>query len=128
MWLLNHFFAPDLPVRRRYMYIEACHKVALFEWLIRWGEHVEHNYDDFYSCYPFACHNDPEPAAITLRNARKTLVALMSEPDAGSIVSVLDYEIAKLANALASWRGRSVPARWDTDSFFNLTDLTDYEP
>lgn len=125
---MNHFFAPDLPALRRFRYIEACHKIARFEWLIRWAEDVENNAEHLYDCYPFACHNGPEPVAITLRNARKMLVALLSEPDAGSILSVLDYEITKLANALASWRGRAAPARWDTSSLLTLTDLTDYEP
>lgn len=128
MWLLNHFFAPDLPTRPRYHYIEACYKIALFEWLIRWAENVENNAEDFYSCYPFACHDAPEPVAITLRNARKTLVALMSEPDVGRVLFPLDYEITKLANALVTWRGRPAPARWDTTSLLALTDLTDYEP
>jgi hypothetical protein len=124
MLLFNHFFAPDLPVARRYLYIEACHKIAQFEWLIRWAENVESNAENLYSCYPFACHNDPEPVAITLRNARKTLVELMSEPESGPILSVLNYEITKLV----SWRGRPAPTCWDTTSLLTLTDLTDYEP
>lgn len=127
MWLINHFFAPDLPTRQRYYYIEATYKIALYEWLIRWAETVETCHGDLYSCYPFACHAGPEPVGITLRNARKALVALMCEPDGSSLLPVLNYEITKLAEAVANWRGKPAPAHWDTSNFIDLTDLTKYE-
>jgi hypothetical protein len=128
MWLMDHFFAPDLPTRQRYYYIEAAHKIALYEWLIRWAEMVEACYDDLYSCYPFACHAGPEPVRITLRNARRTLATLLCEPDADSMLPRLDSEITRLANALASWRGKPAPPCWNNSSFHDLTDLTKYEP
>ena len=128
MWYLKHIVAPDLHVRQRLQHIEVCHKVATFECLIQWAENVERNGDDLYSCYPFVLHNDPEPVTITLRNARKTLAELMSDPDAGSVLSVLTFEITKLANAIAAWRGKSAPARCDCNSLIALTDLSDYEP
>ena len=127
MWLMNHFFAPGRPTWKSHDFIDACYKVALFEWLIRWAETVEHSYDDLYTGYPFNCHEGPEPVAVTLREARKTLIALMNEPDAGAILSMLDYEIAKLGNAALSWRGKPARTCWDSTSFHVLTDMTSYE-
>lgn len=128
MWLMKRFFAPDLPTRQRYFYIEASYKLALYEWLIHWAEMAEGCYEDLYSCYPFACYAGSEPVAITLRDARKTLVALMCEPDEGSLLPALDYGLIRLANAVASWRGKPTPACWDTSAFLDVTDLTKYEP
>lgn len=128
MWMQNNFFAPNLPTWERYKHVEACHKIALFEWLIRWAVEAEHQYDDLYSCYPFACHVGSDPIRITLHKAQKTLVALLCEPDADGVLAVIDYEITKLANTLASASGKSIPAQWDISSFRALTDLSKYEP
>lgn len=128
MWMQNNFFAPNLPTWDRYKHIDACHKIALFEWLLRWGEESEYQTEDRYSCYPFGCHTGSEPTSITLHNARKTLVSLLCEPNADGVLAVIDYEITKLANTLASASGKPIPAQWDITHFRDLTDLSKYEP
>lgn len=127
MWSMSHLFAPDLPVKQRYYHIEATYKMALFDWLIHWAENAEWKSDELYHCYPFSNHRGPEPVIITLRNARKTMATLFSETNPSTVVTVLNYEISSLANTLASWRDIPAPARWETGSFFILTDLTECE-
>lgn len=127
MWLMNHFFAPDLPTASRLQYIEACYMIARYEWLIRWAEEVEDNHENSYTCYPFSSHRGPEPVWITLHNARKTLVALMSEPDVCIALFTANYEITRLANELASWRGKDPPDSWTYSALHSLTDLSRYQ-
>lgn len=128
MWLIYNFRAPDRPASVCFYHIEASHKIARFDWLIHWAENVEGSYDQLYLGYPFHHHRGPEPVVITLRNARETLVALMSNPDVRSILIAVDYEIAKLATAIASWRGMAASTNWNANTLLTLTDLSSYEP
>lgn len=124
MWTLSPF-APELPAWRRLRYIEACHRLALCEWLISWAEWVESEWRDHFIRYPFASHEGTGALWVTLCMARETLNARMRGSDAGSVVAWVDHDIASLANTLASARGMPPRTIWCASSLDDLTYLND---
>ncbi len=128
MWALNPY-APDMPAWPRLAYIEACYRIALYDWLISWAEWVETDWQQHFDRYPFA--SGPTGIWVTLALAREALAQRMSDPDAASVVAWVTHDIEALANILASARGMPVRTSWDTTGLGDLTyvgDLLKCEP
>lgn len=128
MWVLDRFFAPELPAAQRILYIDIAHKISVFECLIRWAEAVERDSEHLYVRHPFSGRKGPDTLATTLNVARMTLGGLMLQPSDRNTLASLNREITKLADELASWVGLSPPAYWSVQAFLTLMDLWDYEP
>ena len=122
MWTLNSF-APLMPAWQRLIYIEASHKLALYECLICWAEWVEGEWQQHFDHYPFA--DGPSGLWVTLILERETLTRRTLESTAGALDFWPDKDLTRLANTLAAARRMPERATWDASSLDELIYLND---